>query len=250
MAEESELRSQDSDTPWWGVVDGAERSLDGRDASDEPYARTAGMFTDLRLVLTSLALLACGGVERRPRAQPTLGPVALPTSFLATLDAGGELLDAPAVDAAEDAFPSESTPDALPRCADLDPTPASCAASHPGRRFARCRWTVGPVYACGRGAPPPSARALVCVCNGCQNNRDCLSVRAGAERGGDGSPWSEGACMELGYPCGPLARVCVNHSVLLNLDEGAYHDDHGHLRLGAPQDYAGRTPALRAPCAP
>lgn len=206
------------------------------------------MRADLRLVLTSVALLACGGVTRVPRAQPTAGPVAPPSPVVVTADAGGVPLDATAVDAAVDASPSEEAPDALPRCADLDPTPASCAASHPGRRFAHCRWTVGRVYACGRGAPPPSARALVCVCNGCQSNRDCPSDPGDVVD--DGRPGQGNACMELGYPCGPLARVCVNLARFLDRDEGAYHDDRGHLRLGAPQDYAGRTPALRAPCAP
>lgn len=156
-----------------------------------------------------------------------------------------EALNALSSDAPEDASVSTSAPnasspdapppDAFPRCADLDPTPASCAASHPGRAFARCRWTVGPVYACGRRAPPPSARALVCICNGCRTASDC-------------PPGS--ACTSLGYPCGPLASVCMNSGLLGNLDMGAYHDDHGRLRLGAREDYAGRTPALRAPCAP
>jgi hypothetical protein len=189
-----------------------------------------------------VALLACGSVRRTSRTQPAAATTA-PTRFVAT-DAGDEVPDGPAADAAVDASAPEGLPDdvprdapagALPRCADLDPTPVTCAASHPGRRFAHCRWTVGPVYACGRGAPPPSARALVCICNGCQRNQDCPS---------------RSTCMSLGHPCGPLASVCVYMPAFMGRDMGAYHDDRGHLRLGEREDYVGLTPALRAPCAP
>lgn len=197
-------------------------------------------------VVTALlvAQLACSGVRRESRTQPATAPVGPATQLVETTDASRQALDVSSSGAPADTSVSSSTPDtppdtpppdALPRCADLDPTPASCAASHPGRAFRRCRWTVGPVYACGRGSPPPSARALVCICNGCRAASDCPA----------GS-----ACTSLGYPCGPLASVCMNSGLWGNLDEGAYHDDHGHLRLGAREDYAGRTPALRAPCAP
>jgi hypothetical protein len=94
----------------------------------------------------------------------------------------------------------EAEPQSIEDLKDDEPpplSPAVCAAKNTDPALARCKWTVGTSFYCGKSAPTPEQELPqpTCICNGCWNDADC----------------GEGArCREFqAYGCLTVARACV-----------------------------------------